>query len=59
MRYNRTPPSTPPLCPDEGKELARVGPGQCFGELALLKRDGRACNVIALQDSKVGARPDV
>jgi hypothetical protein len=30
-----------------------VGPGQCFGELALLTGDNRACNVMALDSSKV------
>jgi CRP-like cAMP-binding protein len=41
---------------DDSKELARVGPGQCFGELALLSGDGRAANVIALDTSLVRAR---
>jgi len=38
---------------DNKTELARVGKGSCFGELALLKRDVRAANVIAMTDSKV------
>lgn len=39
--------------PDEGQELARVGAGQCFGELALLHSEGRAANVMALEDAQV------
>ena len=31
-----------------------MGPGQCFGELALLNSEGRAANVMALEDSQVG-----
>ncbi|KAI8463719.1 MAG: putative cGMP-dependent protein kinase [Monoraphidium minutum] len=38
---------------NEGKELARVGAGQCFGELALLHSEGRAANVMALEDAQV------
>lgn len=38
---------------DDSKELARVGPGQCFGELALLSGDSRAANVMALDHSEV------
>lgn len=34
-------------------ELARVGKGSCFGELALLRKDVRAANVAAISDSKV------
>jgi hypothetical protein len=34
-----------------------VGPGQCFGELALLHSEGRAANVMALEDSKVRGPP--
>ncbi|GMH33824.1 hypothetical protein BSKO_01658 [Bryopsis sp. KO-2023] len=38
---------------DENRtELARVGKGSCFGELALLRREKRAANVSALTDSK-------
>lgn len=37
---------------DDDKELARVGPGQCFGELALLNSEGRAANVMALEDAQ-------
>jgi CRP-like cAMP-binding protein len=48
------PSLTLPGRADEGKELARVGPGQCFGELALLHSEGRAANVMALEDSQVG-----
>lgn len=51
-----TPPATEQLLllsTAEGRELARVGPGQCFGELALLTGDNRACNVMALDSSKV------
>jgi hypothetical protein len=49
------PRQTPhPAPPDEGKELARVGAGQCFGELALLNSGARAANVMALEDSKTG-----
>lgn len=35
-------------------ELARVGKGSCFGELALLRREKRAANVSAMTDAKVG-----
>lgn len=42
-----------PLCADDSKELARVGPGQCFGEMALLSGDTRAANVMALDNSEV------
>lgn len=38
---------------DDSKELARVGPGQCFGEMALLSGDTRAANVMALDNSEV------
>jgi len=38
---------------DNSKELARVGPGQCFGEMALLSGDTRAANVMALDNSEV------
>lgn len=34
-------------------ELARVGKGSCFGELALLRREKRAANVAAMTDAKV------
>ena len=37
---------------DGGREVARVGRGSCFGELALLRRDCRALNVMALADAK-------
>lgn len=47
--------SVPPAPADDSKELARVGPGQCFGELALLSGDGRAANVMALDNSEVSA----
>ena len=41
-------------CPaDDSKELARVGPGQCFGEMALLSGDTRAANIMALDNSEV------
>jgi hypothetical protein len=40
---------------DDSKELARVGPGQCFGELALMSGDLRAANVMALDNSVVRA----
>ncbi|WIA19038.1 hypothetical protein OEZ85_003698 [Tetradesmus obliquus] len=36
---------------NDSKELARVGPGQCFGELALMSGDLRAANVMALDNS--------
>jgi len=36
-----------------GKELARIGAGSCFGELALLNDSPRAANVMALKDSQV------
>ena len=36
-----------------GKELARIGEGSCFGELALLRQDKRAATVVALTDAKV------
>lgn len=29
-----------------------MGPGQCFGELALLNSEGRAANVMALEDAQ-------
>ena len=29
-----------------------MGPGQCFGEMALLHAEGRAANVMALEDSQ-------
>ncbi|KAL4451289.1 hypothetical protein ABPG77_009361 [Micractinium sp. CCAP 211/92] len=35
-----------------GRELARCGKGQCFGELALLKNEARAANVTALTQSR-------
>lgn len=38
---------------DKKTELARVGKGSCFGELALLKQDVRAANVVAMTDAKV------
>ncbi|DBA85047.1 TPA: cGMP-dependent protein kinase [Trebouxia sp. C0005] len=38
---------------DDENELARVGKGSCFGELALLRQDVRAANVRALSDSLV------
>lgn len=38
---------------NDSKELARVGPGQCFGEMALLSGDTRAANVMALDNSEV------
>jgi CRP-like cAMP-binding protein len=41
------------LLADDSKELARVGPGQCFGELALMSGDLRAANVMALDNSVV------
>jgi CRP-like cAMP-binding protein len=34
-----------------------VGPGQCFGELALLSGECRAANVMALDNSEVIAWP--
>eukprot|EP00210_Caulerpa_lentillifera_P000821 g794.t2 len=37
---------------DKKIELARVGKGSCFGELALLKQDVRAANVVAMTDAK-------
>jgi hypothetical protein len=43
------------LLADDSKELARVGPGQCFGELALMSGDLRAANVMALDNSVVRA----
>ncbi|KAG2497546.1 hypothetical protein HYH03_004293 [Edaphochlamys debaryana] len=36
---------------DAGKELARVGEGGCFGELALLRAEARAATVMALSDA--------
>ena len=40
---------------DDAKELARVGVGSCFGELALLKADNkRAAHVYAIDHVKVG-----
>ncbi|GLC68711.1 cGMP-dependent protein kinase [Pleodorina starrii] len=38
---------------DGNKELARVGEGGCFGELALLRSDVRAATVKAVADSSV------
>lgn len=38
---------------DDGTEVARVGRGSCFGERALIKRECRALNVMALTDAKV------
>ncbi|MGQ0709825.1 MAG: Crp/Fnr family transcriptional regulator [Rhodoferax sp.] len=32
-------------------ELARLGPGECFGEMALVRNDIRSASVVALQDS--------
>jgi CRP-like cAMP-binding protein len=32
-----------------------VGPGQCFGELALLSGEARAANVMALDNSEVSS----
>lgn len=37
----------------DGKELARVGEGGCFGELALLRSEARAATVMALSDASV------
>ena len=39
---------------EHGKELARIGEGSCFGELALLRQDTRAATVIALTSAQVG-----
>lgn len=38
---------------DKKIELARVGKGSCFGELALLKQDVRAANVVSMTEAKV------
>lgn len=51
MRHIIVPPNGAPA--DDSKELARVGPGQCFGEMALLSGDTRAANVMALDNSEV------
>lgn len=32
-------------------ELAQLGPGECFGEMALVRNDIRSANVIALEDT--------
>ncbi|KAF5835635.1 putative cGMP-dependent protein kinase [Dunaliella salina] len=37
----------------QGKELARIGSGSCFGERALLNDSPRAANVMAITDSQV------
>ena len=47
-----------PSCPlsmqsERGRELARIGEGSCFGELALLRQETRAATVVALSDSQV------
>ncbi len=44
-RYNRSPFA------ESGRELARVGEGGCFGELALLRSEPRAATVMALSDA--------
>ena len=33
--------------------LARIGPGESVGELAVLSNDTRACNVVAIRDTRV------
>ena len=38
---------------DDGKAVMNYGPGDYFGELALLRGEPRAANVIAVQDSKL------
>ena len=38
---------------DDGKAVMNYGPGDYFGELALLREEPRAANVIAVQDSKL------
>ncbi|KAK9817313.1 hypothetical protein WJX72_012521 [[Myrmecia] bisecta] len=38
---------------NSNRELARVGKGSCFGELALLRQDVRAANVRALTDAQL------
>ena len=40
---------------DLGKEMAKVQRGGCFGERALINRDVRAFNVMALGGGKVRA----
>lgn len=41
---------------DDAKELARVGEGSCFGELALLsEHNTRAAHVYAVEDVTVGS----
>lgn len=32
-------------------ELARLGPGECFGEMALVRNDIRSASVVALEDT--------
>lgn len=36
-----------------GKEVARIDGGSCFGELALLRQEPRAATVSAMTDAKV------
>lgn len=38
---------------EHGAELARIGKGSCFGELALLRQDVRAANVKAVSAAQV------
>ena len=41
--------------PENGRELARISEGSCFGELALLRQETRAATVIATTNAEVGS----
>jgi CRP-like cAMP-binding protein len=43
-------------CDENGRELARIGEGSCFGELALLRQDRRAATVIAMTPAKASKK---
>lgn len=42
--------------PDGGRR--KLGPGDCFGEMALLDREGRSADVIAISDVRCAAVPE-
>ena len=47
--------ASPSAHPENGRELARISEGSCFGELALLRQETRAATVIATTNAEVGS----